>query len=437
MEPLARSLPRHADEHARGRATFDRRAWLAGAGLSTFCWLTPLAETLARQAEESSAPQRARSLIILWLSGGPSQLETFDPHAGANSAGGTRAIPTAVSGIQLAAGLERVADQMQLASIVRSLVSKEGDHERGAYLMKTGYRPDPTVVHPSLGAIVCHQLSAGGTEIPRHVSILPDQWPARGGYLGGQFDAFKTYDPRQKVPDVAPRVAPARQDARLADRAIVEQAFARGRRPQVEATRHDDLVERARQMMSSEQLAAFDVAHEPAAVREQYGDTPFGRGCLAARRLIEQGVRCVEVTLGGWDTHANNHELHAQLVATLDPALAALLADLRERDLFDRTVVLCGGEFGRTPRINPLGGRDHHPKGFSMLLAGGGLRGGQVVGATDPEGDAAKLVDPRSVADIHATVLSALGVDPQREIVAPIGRPIKLSEGQPIEQLLS
>ena len=140
--------------------------------------------------------------------------------------------------------------------------------------------------------------------------------------------------------------------------------------------------------MSSEQLKAFDVSREPAAVRKPYGDTPFGRGCLAARRLIEVGVRCVEVTLSGWDTHANNHTQVAKQLEILDPAFGALIRDLRERKLLDKTVVLCAGEFGRTPSVNPAGGRDHWPNGFSLALAGGGIRGGTVVGATDPEGKA-------------------------------------------------
>lgn len=189
-------------------------------------------------------------------------------------------------------------------------------------------------------------------------------------------------------------------------------------------------------MMTSAQLRAFEISDEPVAVRAKYGDTPFGRGCLAARRLVEQGVRCVEVTLAGWDSHANNHGTHAQLLQILDPAFAALIQDLRERELLDRTVVLCGGEFGRTPRINPLDGRDHWPHGFSMALAGGGLRGGQVIGETDPEGGK-HVADPRGVADIHATVLSALGIGPADEEISPAGRPVKLSEGAVIESLLT
>ena len=167
---------------------------------------------------------------------------------------------------------------------------------------------------------------------------------------------------------------------------MIEKAFAKGRRERVAATLHRETLGRARVMMTSGQLKAFDLKHEPASVRAEYGDTPFGRACLAARRLTEVGVRCVEVTLGGWDSHVNNHMVHRNLVASLDPAFAALVRDLDRRGQLGRTVVLCGGEFGRTPHINPLGGRDHWPNGYSLAIAGGGLKGGLAIGETDPEG---------------------------------------------------
>jgi hypothetical protein len=419
MHPLSPNL---------GRRDFLRWSGLAGLG-----WLTPVSHLLARQAEKEDGP--AQSVILLWLSGGPSQLETFDPHPGTAIAGGTRAIPTAVRGVQLAEGFGRLAEQMGAVSLVRSMVSKEGDHERGTYLMKTGYRPDPTVVHPSIGAICCHELPVGKTEIPRHVSILPDGWPGRGGFLGDEYDAFKTYDLRHPVADVTSHVPAPRDGRRLRDLDVIEKSFARGRRQRVEATLHRDTIRNARTMMTSEQLKAFDVAAEPLRLRQAYGETPFGRGCLAARRLIEVGVRCVEVTLGTWDSHVNNHETHKERVAALDPAFAALLQDLRERDLLRRTVVLCTGEFGRTPKLNPAAGRDHWPKGFSLAVAGGGIRGGHVVGATDPEGRDADPADPVRVADIHATVLAALGLDPAKENISPAKRPIRLSEGRVLPAL--
>jgi hypothetical protein len=415
-----------------GNSAIDRRAFLKLAGVS---WLTPVGELLAEEAERSRRP--AQSVILLWLGGGPSQLETFDPHPGSRIAGGTTSIATAAKGVELAEGFEQLAVEMGKVALVRSMISKEGDHERGTYMMKRGYRPDPTVEHPSIGAICCHELPVGRTEIPRHVSILTGQWPSRGGFLGGEYDAFQAGDPKGPLLDVSSGVPAARDAARVRDLEVLERAFARGRRARAEATLHRETLARARIMMTSDQLQAFDVSHEPASVRDEYGDTPFGRGCLAARRLIEVGVRCVEVTLDGWDSHVANHEVHRGRVKVLDPAFAALLRDLARRSLLDRTVVLCYGEFGRTPKINLAGGRDHWPTGFSLALAGGGIEGGLALGATDPEG-VKDPVRPTTVEDVHATVLTALGLSPSKEnVAAATGRPIKLSPGRPIRELLS
>jgi len=281
-------LPGHAH---RGRLDESlvfpgRRNFLALAGMAGLSWLTPIGHLLASQPESVSSRQGrrpAQSLILVWLAGGPSQLETFDPHPNTKAAGGTQAIATAVKGVQLAQGYERLAEVMGSVSLVRSLVGKEGDHERGTYLMKNGYRPDPTVEHPSIGAICCHELPSGGAGIPRHISILPGQWPSRGGFLGGEYDAFKTGDPLRPLPDVTSHVSPDRDQQRRRDLEVVERAFERGRRSRVAATLHRETVERARVMMTSDQLQAFDVKREPAAVRNAYGDTPFGRACLAAR----------------------------------------------------------------------------------------------------------------------------------------------------------
>ena len=416
------------------RAT--RRDVLRAGGMAGAAWLARAAQALASRAEGESKRQPARAIIWLWMAGGPSQLETFDPHAGQPVAGGTKAIDTAIANARLAAGLPRVAERLGHAMLIRDMVSKEGDHERGAYTVKTGYRPDPTLIHPSIGAICCHKLPRGDAEIPRHISILPDRFPARGGLLGSQYDAFKTSDPAERVPDVRATVSEPRFRSRLRDAEVIETEFARGRQSAASSTLHRPMLEEARRMMTSEQLTAFDVSREPAAVRAAYGDTPFGRGCLAARRLVEVGATCVEVTLPGWDSHAKNHEIHAERTATLDPALASLLSDLAERDMLERTIVFCGGEFGRTPRINKLEGRDHWPHGFSVLVAGGGLRRGLAVGSTDPAGERVPFDAGTKVADLHATLLMALGIDPREEVMSAVGRPIKLSEGEPIARLL-
>lgn len=429
MESLSR--PFAADPcHLLGRRDF-----LKLGALGAFSWLTPASELLARLAEKDPRGEPAQSIILLWMAGGPSQLDTFDPHPGTMIGGDVHAIDTPIKDCRLAEGYGNLAEVMNEVALVRSVVSKEGDHERGTYLMKTGYRPDPTVVHPSIGAVCCHELPAGATELPRHVSILPGQWPGRGGFLGDEYDAFKTFDPIQKVPDVTPLVDKDRDAQRVRRMDVLEKTFAKGRLIRSDATLHRAMVQNARTMMTSEQLKAFDVQLEPESLRKQYGDSPFGRGCLAARRLIEVGVRCVEVTLDGWDSHANNGEICRNRAKVLDPAFAALIKDLKQRDLLRKTVVLCCGEFGRTPTINPLGGRDHWPKGFSVAMAGGGIRGGMVVGATDPEGKK-DAVDPRNVADVHATVLAAVGIEVGKTMQTNIGRTVKISEGKIMRDVL-
>jgi hypothetical protein len=417
-------------------APLDRRGFLRLAGLAGVTWLTPIGHLLSRAAEgRGKTSEPAQSIIVLWMQGGPSQLETFDPHPGTTIAGGTEAVSSAVKGVQLATGFDRTAEELGSITLIRSMVSKEGDHERGTYAMKTGFRPDPTVVHPSIGAICCHELPAAGTDIPRHVSILPNQWPARGGYLGEVYDAFKTGDPAEAVPDTVSHVSKERDEQRLEHLDVVESAFARGRQRRVDATLHRSTITAARKMMNSGQLKAFDVSKEPAALRKAYGDTPFGRACLAARRLTEVGVRCIEVTLSGWDSHANNHAICKENLTVLDPAFSALVRDLRDRKLLEKTVVVCMGEFGRTPTINAVGGRDHWPVGFSIALAGGGIRGGQVIGETDPEGKKPPT-NPVTVGDLHATVLTAVGIDPKKLNQTPIGRSVRFTEGEPLKSLL-
>lgn len=429
-----------------GSGHFSRRGLLKATALGGSAWLTGVAQQLARADEKAASGAPARSIIVLWLGGGPSQFDTFDPKPGEKNGGTVEARQTSAPGIKIAKGFEQLADQMHHVSLVRSVMSKEGDHERATYTLKTGYRPDPTVIHPAIGAILCHETT-DAIDIPRHVSILPDQWSARGGYLGDKYDAFRVPDPVNDVPDVTSAMAKnnaERYNRRFDDLDVVERQFARRRRPSLEKDRtlHRATVEAARRMMTSEQLAAFNVTTASEELRKEFGDTNFGRGCLTALRLIECGVRCVEVTMGGWDTHANNDEFCRTNLQTLDPAFAALLRQLENRKLLEHTVVICCGEFGRTPVVNPLGGRDHWPHGFTVALAGGGIHGGRAIGETTTDVDQDEknrekyVRDPRNVEDIHATVLKTLGIDFSTEIMTPIQRPLAYSTGKPMVELL-
>ena len=427
--------------------TANRRDWLKQASLTAVVagslW-TSLAESLAlaNSKNNSNASGRPKSMIVLWMQGGPSQLETFDPHPNGEIGGSTVAIDTSLKGLKIASTLSQTAEVMHLGTLVRSMVSKEGDHERASYNMKTGWRPDPTLIHPAIGSVLCHQ-SPHNTEIPRHISILSDQWPSRGGYLGSQYDAFQIGDPKNPLPNLKSPIPASQFDQRVADLEILEKGFRKGRLKNLETekTLHSLSTQRAIKMMSSDQIQAFDIDREPTSIRDPFGDTPFGRGCLAAVRLIEQGVTCVEIELSGWDTHIENHSLQSGRCAVLDPALASLIRLLEDRDLLDSTVVLCSGEFGRTPQINIAEGRDHWPVGFSSAIFGGPFRRGYVHGQTTREliradqDPIAGVSKPVKIEDLHATILHSFGIDPTVESVTPIGRPLAVSQGSIVTEL--
>jgi hypothetical protein len=390
-----------------------------------------------RRAFADGAPApRARACILLWLNGGPSHIDTFDPKPGRPGGGPFKAIKTRAAGMMLSERLPLLADRADKLAIVRSMSSKEGNHPRAQYYVHTGYSPNPTIVHPSLGGWTCARLGDPSADLPAFVSIGGPSFGA--GFLGVQNGPFVLQKGGAAPADVAPPpgVDSGRFERRRVALEAMEQHFALetgdgkvdGRR-QVYA--------KAVRLMRAPKLDAFDVSGETDATRRSYGDTDFGRGCLVARRLVERGVRFVEVVLDGWDTHQNNFERVKNLTGTLDPSFAALVDDLSARGLLASTLVACMGEFGRTPRINGNDGRDHWPEAWSAALAGGGIRGGRVHGATDEDG--AKAVDPPTrVPDLLATMAELLGLDPSHTEMSPVGRPISVTDGgQPIRALIT
>jgi len=451
MEPLTGTFENNRDIEPGCESwwNFHRRRFLrdgamAAGGLLSQGMLTKIAERLSMASEsKQSENMKAKSLIILWMQGGPSQLETFDPHPDSKIGGETTSIKTSIDGLSIANTLPQTAEIMHHATLIRSMVSKEGDHERATYNMKTGWRPDPTLIHPAIGSVICHQTE-DNIEIPRHVSILSGQWPARGGYMGSVLDAFQTGDPKDPLPNLKSYTEKKVFENRMVDlKSVVETEFRRGRLRDLDKnkTLHESSTNRAITMMASQQIKAFDIMAENKSVIESFGDHEFGRACLAAVRLIEQGVRCVEVELSGWDTHAENYSLQSGRCKILDSALHSLIKQLELRGLLDQTIVMCGGEFGRTPTINIANGRDHWPTGFSTFLAGGPFRAGHVHGQTTHEaieqgGDPLKGVqDIVRIEDLHATLLHAFGVDFAKELQTPIGRPLSLSKGNIIQSL--
>jgi uncharacterized protein (DUF1501 family) len=385
------------------------------------------ADALLPREARAAPPPKAKACIVLWMNGGPSHVDTFDPKPGAPGGGPFKAIKTRAPGLSLCEHLPHVADQAHHLAVVRGMTSKEGNHDRARHLLHTGYAPNPTVAHPSLGGWVSEELGPGAADLPAFVSI---GGPSAGpGFLGAQHAPFVLRD-ADKPPEntgYANGVDEARFDRRREALAALEDRFAaEDGDPKVAGRRA--VYDKAVRLMRSPALSAFDVESEPSSVRKAYGATPFGQGCLAARRLVEAGVRLVEVTLSGWDTHKDNFGRTRTLMGDLDPAMAALLADLDRRRLLSSTLVVWMGEFGRTPRVNANEGRDHFPGAWTAVLAGGGLRGGVVRGATDADG--ARVVDkPSSVSDLFTTLVMQMGIDPNKTFTAPSGRPIAITDG--------
>ena len=381
-------------------------------------------------------PARAKACILLWCNGGPSHIDTWDPKPNDLVSGPFKSISTRVDGILLNEHLPESADVAQHLAIIRSMTSKEGNHDRAQHLMHTGFTPNPTVAYPSLGAWTAHEVGDAHGELPQFVSIGGPSVPA--GFLGVQYNPFIIQNIKQPLQntDYPPGVNMVRflkrkqaLEALETDfGAITGDAKIKGRR---------EVYAKAIRMMYAPRLKAFDLQDEPAATVRSYGDSDFGRGCLMARRLVEGGVKFVEVVLDGWDTHKDNFARTQKLMGQLDPGLAGLIRDLDARKMLDSTLIMVMGEFGRTPKINADGGRDHHPAAWSAVLAGGGVRGGVVWGATSDTGEA--VVDkPTKVADLMATAATLLGIDPDKSMATPLGRPVALTDGgKPIRELLS
>lgn len=403
--------------HTVSRRRLLGRVSLAGAAAG----LSPYARPLGLSADELR--RQGKACIVLWMQGGPSQLETFDPKPGHANGGETKSIRTNALGLELAENLPELAKQADKLAVVRSLTSREGEHQRATYLMHTSYLPIAGVKFPALGAVVARETRNPDCELPPFVRVGPLPGFLGGGYLGPEFDPL-VVNGGGRPPENTRLTTDETRFRRRID--LMERLQSASGMP--EAEEHRKVYEQAAAMVLSPRMTAFDLSREDLRSREAYGRTPFGDACLTARRLVEAGVTFVEVTLGGWDTHDNNFDRCRTLCGQLDRPFAALLGDLDERGLLDSTLVVWLGEFGRTPRINPRNGRDHFPRAFSAALAGCGVRGGQVWGATDDGGDAVQD-RPVTEKDFFQTVYKALGIDARKEHMTPIGRPIKFVDG--------
>ncbi|MDA1018486.1 MAG: DUF1501 domain-containing protein, partial [Planctomycetota bacterium] len=389
-----------------GRHGLSRRSFLHQVSAGTVAAGTlSFQDLMSLQAEELRRQNRA--VILLWMAGGPSQFETFDPKPGHANGGPTQAIRTSVSGIEIAQDWTRTAKVMNDIALLRSLTNKEGSHQRATYQMHTGYIPSGSVKHPSLAANIAAQVADPKFDLPAVVSVGRT---VGSGFLGVDYEPFNVDQAGQLPANVASPVTDSRYTRRLGLLGRLEGEFAaKGGKTVVQ--NHSGLYAKSAKMVLSPKIDAFEFKGEPQSLIASYGNTGFGRGCLLARRLVETGVTFVEVRSNGWDTHQDVFENVANKANEVDPAFSTLISDLKSRGMLDRTLVVWMGEFGRTPRVNPRTGRDHYPRVFNGAMAGGGVKGGQVIGASTADGSAIKD-SPVTVADLFCSICKSISVDP-------------------------
>jgi hypothetical protein len=432
-------------------ATFSRRDMLgmslaSALGVSFSGWLPRLAASAG-----DTTSKRGKSCILLWMQGGPSQLDTFDLKPGHSNGGSFKEIATAVPGIRISEHLPQIAAQMKDLAIVRSLSTKEADHNLATQQMLTGYQTRAAAVrYPCLGSLLSKELGNPDGDLPNYVSLSPLRM-ADAGFLGPNYAPLAVTgasdDPAARanlaLEDLLPQGRdPKAMQGQFRVLQFMEREFAKELESDA-VKAHRASYTKAMRMVQTQARQAFQLEDEKPELRDAYGRNRFGQGCLLARRLVERGVAFIEVALSavpgsaaGWDTHTDNFNQVKALSQVLDPAWATLMKDLRERGMLESTLVVWMGEFGRTPKISN-GGRDHFPLAWSVVLGGCGIRGGQVIGSTSADGQEVK--DRRvSLADWYATICSALGIDPAKENISPEGRPISLVDrsGTPIQDLI-
>lgn len=422
---------------------FSRRQFLAHAtktflGVTVFTPLLANAAAVKGKVQTPSGPLRkptARNVIYLYMSGGMTHVDTFDPKSG-EVAGPVKPIATSADGVQLSQYLPGLAKQADKMAVIRGLSTTQGAHEQGNYYMHTSYTMRGTITHPGLGAWIQKHEGKTNRTLPGSVRIGGGAAGGGAGFMESKFAPLVLGSATEGVKNSRMSVSEREFNDRLMLAQQFDEAFHQ-KYNQKSVRAYKDMYDDALRLMKSEDLKAFDISQEPDAIRKAYGENGFGQGCLLARRLVENDVRCVEVTLGGWDTHANNFTSVERLAGNLDQAVSTLLTDLERRGLLEETVVVLATEFGRTPHINDDDGRDHFPKAFSGFMAGGGIKGGVAYGKTDERGE--NVVENKvSVPDFNATVAYALGLPLDQIIYSPSKRPFTVADkGQPIMQLFA
>lgn len=437
--------------HQTIRNDANRRAFIRGAarsllGVGTLPMLADVAwaadaqkpsSKLAGQEPNPRNPNPCKSVIYVYLAGGMSHLDSFDTKPGAATQGPVESIDTSADGVQISEYFPMMAKQMHHVAAINSMNSNQGAHAQGRYMMHTSYMMRGTISHPDMGAWSAYLLDKLNPTLPANIKIGGNSSGLGGGFLESKFAALPIGDPTAGLQHstLPSTVQPDQFQRRLARLKKMNKQFV-GKFDTKQTRAHSGMYDEAVKLMNSKDLAAFDISQESEATRARYGDNSLGQGCLLARRLTENGVRFVEVNDGGWDTHNDNFTRVGEKGAVLDQALSALIGDLHERGKLDETLIVLATEFGRTPTIvEGNNGRNHYPKAFSCLMAGGGIVGGQKYGQTDKEGR--EVVEKQvSIPDFNSTIGYALDMPLDKEVYSASRRPFTVGDkGRPITAL--
>lgn len=409
-----------------------RRSFIGGAAAGVFLGMN--VKTLVARADENGKAT-AEHVILFWNGGGMSHIDTFDPKPGRDVQGDFEPIKTAVNGISISEIFPLLAKQMKHVALIRSIAGQNGDHGRATYQLQTSYGQSSNLQHPGIGSVVVSQKASLG-DLPAYVTV--GGLAPKAGYLGQKCEAYFVGRPGEKDPYLAfpSGIGEVRGNKRLDILKKINERQS-GTLPADEVSGSQTALTDAVRLMRSPALDAFEVRKEKPEVLERYGDSEFGRSALLARRLVEKGVRFVQVNRGGFDVHSNAFPAMRDHGEVMDPALAALVEDLAQSGLLKKTMIVMLSEFGRTPKINMTQGRDHHPTVFSCMFAGGGVKGGQVIGTSDEDAISPKE-RPVKVPDLHASICHALGINHEKEVMTPLQRPMKLVDnGTPVKELFS
>lgn len=409
----------------------SRRSMLGATGATLFG--LQLCDLLAHAGE--SKETKAEHVIFFWNGGGMSHIDTWDPKPGRPTGGDFKPISTSVPGLQISEIFPQLAQQMHHCALVRSIAGTQADHGQGTYNLQTSYQQTPNIVHPGFGSVVAHEKRKVG-DLPAFVSISGRA--PRASYLGQACEAYFVGAPGEKDPYLAfpEGITSVRGNQRLEVLTRFNNRFS-DKAPGESAASTRTAIDDAVTLMRSPALEAFELDKVPTTMLNRYGDNTFGRGVLLAKQLVETGVRFVQVNRGGFDTHTANFPAMRAHGEVMDPALACLVEDLAASGLLQKTLIVMLSEFGRTPEVNEDAGRDHWSEVFSCFVAGGGISGGKVIGSSDEDGYSPKD-NPVKVADLHATFCHSLGIDPDKEVMTPLQRPMKLVDnGSPLPEMFA